>query len=415
MHDRLQSGLDALERVPVPVTWDDVRSRSTGPGAADPTPGAIGPADRNPPRLLMMAAAVVVLCLIGSALVLRDTGDTTVDTVGSSSEAAGEVTSEDGKLFKAAMLSAAAAHEMQVETELAVHFAASGNDPAARRAWEDQAPNSDKAMAAMREQLDQIDVDKLDDHTRPAIALIERTADSPRTARAIVGGDVTDWPAALEVYSNISGAFVDAGFRLANSISSPELNDAAQSWGMAVQIEADVARQQAVLTGVFTVGSFRGAEEIELDPNNEIYEMFVEAVSDENSHTRALEDLGEPQVVEEMRNALSGNDVSAADDLREQAIDGRTATDLGTDVETWRMWSGKKLDRIREAELKLADSVLDQARNLPGDDGDGDEQGSGTDGDGLAPATLIVALLLLLAAVGLAFLLGRRTVRPRPT
>jgi hypothetical protein len=415
MHDRLQSGVDALERVPVPVIWDDIRSRSIGPETVDPAPQLGGPAGRPPPRLLLVAAAVIVICVVGGALVLRASDDTTkIDTVGSSRDDADtEPTSNDGKLFKAAKLCAMAAHEMQVETELAVHFTASNFDPVARQAWEDQASNSDKAIAAMREQLDQIDVDKLDTNTRPAISLIDRTADSPRTARSIVGGEVTDWPAAFEVYSNISGAFVDASSRLANNVSSPELNDLAQSWGMAVRIEADVAWQQAVLTGVFTVGSFPGAEDAGAVPDNGIYEMIVEAVSDEQSHASVLEDLGEPEVVGQMRDAMSGNDVAASDDLRQVALDGQTTTDLSVDVQQWRVASGKKLDRIRDAQMKLADSILVQAGTSPSGDGDGDGPSAGTDDDKLEPVGLFIAVLVLLVAVGLAFLAGRRTARPR--
>jgi hypothetical protein len=355
-----------------------------------------------------MAAAVLVLCVVGGAIVLRSSDDTTVGTVGSPRDAKAAPTSDDGKLFEAARLAAVAAHEMQVETELAVYFAASGNDPVARQEWEDQAPNSDKAIAALRDQLDRIDVDALDDHTRPAVDLIARTADSPRTARSIVGGGVTDWPAAFEVYGNISGSFVDASSRLSNSVSSPELNDSAWSWGIAVQIEADVARQQALLTGVFTTGWFQGPE----DTEGSSYSAVLEAFDDEQSHKRVLEDFGEPEVVELLRDAMSGNEVAAADDLRQVAIDSEDSPAPPGDVAQWRDYSGRKLDRLRDAETTLADSVLDRARKLPGDGGDG--KGSTAD-DEWAPAELLAGVLVLLAAVVLAFLLGRRTVSPRPT
>jgi hypothetical protein len=122
-----------------------------------------------------------------------------------------------------------------------------------------------------------------------------------------------------------------------------------------------------------------------------------------------LEDLGDPEVVGQMRNALSGNDVSLADDIRETAIRFKDMTSVSMDVTAWRNASGKKLDRIRDAEIKLADSILAQAAEVPSNDG----QDSGADGDEWEPVTLIVAVLVLLAAVGLAFTFGRRTARPR--
>ena len=339
----------------------DTDHRSTGPDAVDPTPRDAGPAGRPSPRLLILAAAVIVLCVIGGALVLRSFDDTaTIDTAASSDEA--DATSTDGQLFKAARLTATAAHEMEIETELAVRHAASDDDPAARREWEEQASSSDKAIEAMLEQLGSLDVDTLDERARAALTLIDRTTDSPRTARSIVGGGVTDWPAALEVYGNISGAYLDASMRLANSTSDPELNELARSWSMVVQIESDVARQRAMLTGVFMDGSFVGdgaAEDV--SGGAPMYDSLMERVSDERSHVRTLEDFAVPEIVGQMRDALAGDDEAAADGGRRQGIDGPTATDLGIDVEEWRTWSGKKLDRIRGAETRIADSIGAQA------------------------------------------------------
>ena len=327
-------------------------------------------------------------------------------TVGLARNADANETSNDGKLFEAARLASTAAHEMQVETELAVLYAATSDAADAdanKKDWEAQAKNSDKAIAAMRQELTTIDSQELDDVTRSSLSLIERTSDSPRTARSIVGGGVTDWPAALEVYENISGAFVEAASRLANSTANPELNEKARSWSLAVQIEADVARQRSRLTGVFTDNFFTApAEEgaTETAGNDTSYENFIETVTDEQSHTRTLDDFGEPEVVDQMRDALSGNEVSAADDLREKAIDGQDSTDLEPEVTLWRVASGKKLDRVRKAEVDVANGVLDQADQLTSDAKQG------------ARLFIAGALLVVFLAVLLAFFVGRRIARP---
>ena len=404
MPDRLHAGLDALERVPVPVTWDDVRSRQRD-AEADPTPRLGGPNGRRPPRLLLAAAIVLVIVVAGGALALRSSDDTTtIDTSGSPRDDRTAPTSEDGKLFEAARLAAVAAHEVQVETELAVRFAASGGDQQARREWEAQAPVSDEAVEALGAQLDEIDVDALDDVAKSYVSLIERTVDSPRTARSIVGSSATEWSAALEVYGNISRAYVDASSRFANSVSSPELSRAAQSWSLAVQIEADVADQRARLTGVFSDGWFLGPIDVE-SAGSETYESFMATVDDEQRHTRTLDDLGDAEVVDRVRDALSGNEVSTADDLREQAIDGQDSTDLGVDVDVWREASGRKLARIHDVQVQIADSIA--ARS--------DQAAGGADREPLVEDArwplAAVGILLLLVAVGLAFLAGRRAGR----
>jgi hypothetical protein len=410
MPDRLHAGLDALEQVPVPVTWDDVRSRTTAPGSGDPTPRIGGPNGRRPPRLLLAVAVVLVLVLAGGALVLREVDDTTtIDTVDSPpDDAAGQAT-EDGELFEAARLAAVAAYEMQVEKELAVLLAATDGDPEARRAWEDQATVSDKAIEAMRDQIDEIDDDGLDDVARSSLSLIERSADAPRTARSISGSTAAEWPATLEVYGNISESFVEAGTQLASSLSSPELSKAARSWSLAVQIEADVADQRAWLTGVFTDGYF--GDPIDLGAADVSFEAFIATVDAEQRHTRTLDDFGEPDVVDRVRDALSGNEVAAADDLRQQAIDGQDATDLGVDVAVWREASGRKLARIHDAQVQIADAIL--ART--------DQDAGGTEGDPVIEDRqrpfVAGAVVILLIAAGLAFLAGRRAGRstdPRP-
>jgi hypothetical protein len=330
-------------------------------------------------------------------------------TAGWSHGAAAEGIGQDGKLFKAAHLAAVAASEMQVETELAVVLAASEGDPQARQEWEDQAPSSDEAMEAMREQFRSLDRSALDDVTQSSLSLISRTSDSPRTARSIVGGGVTDWPAALEVYENISGSFVEAAARLANSVTDPDLRDATQSWSLAVQIEADVARQRSRLTGVFTDNAFI-LPEGDGAANDTSYENFLETVRDEEAHVRTLDEFGEPEVVDEVRNALSGNEVAAADDLRQQAINGQDSTDLGVDVDVWRDASGRKLARIHDAQVQIADSIRARAA----------QDAVGTEGDPVIEDRqrpfVAGAVVILLIAAGLAFLAGRRagrSVRPR--
>jgi hypothetical protein len=329
-------------------------------------------------------------------------------TAGWSHGAAAEGIGQDGKLFKAAHLAAVAASEMQVETELAVVLAASEGDPQARQEWEDQAPSSDEAMEAMREQFRSLDRSALDDVTQSSLSLISRTSDSPRTARSIVGGGVTDWPAALEVYENISGSFVEAAARLANSVTDPDLRDSAQSWSLAVKIEADVARQRSRLTGVFTDNAFI-LPEGEGAANDTSYENFLETVRDEEAHVRTLDEFGEPEVVDEVRNALSGNEVAAADDLRQQALDGQDSSDLEPEVTVWRTASGKKLQRIHDAQVEVAESILVRVGERtggadPGEDG----------GDGRWPLVAGGALIAL-AVLGLAYVIGRRTARPRTT
>jgi hypothetical protein len=405
MPDRLHAGLDALEQVPVPVTWDDVRSRQRD-AEADPTPRRGGPNGRRPPRLLLAAAILLVIVVAGGALALREVDDTTtIDTSGSpSDDDAAAPISGDGRLFEAARLAAVAAYEMRVETELAVLLAATGGEPEARRAWEDQVSTSDEAIRAMREQMDSLDVDALDDVTKSSLSLVERTADSPRTARSVAGSSAVEWPSALEVYDNITGAFTEASSRLANSVSSPELSKVAQTWTLAVQIEADVADQRARLTGVFADGWFQGPIDVE-PAGGQTYESFLATVDAEQRHTRTLDDFGDPDTVDRVRDALSGNEVSFADDLRERAIDGQDSTDLGVDVDVWREASGRKLARIHDVQVQIAESILARA----------DQASGGADrdplvGDGRWPL-VAVGILLLLVAVGLAFLAGRRAGR----
>jgi hypothetical protein len=403
MADRLHAGLDALEQVPVPVTWDDVRSRQRDAESRDPAPRITGPNGRRPPRLLLAVAVVLVILVAGGTLALREADDTTtIDTSGSPRDDDEAPTSGDGKLFEAARLAAVAAYEMQVETELAVLLAASEGDPEARRRWEDQVATSDKAIRALREQLSSLDVDALDDLTRSSLSLLERSADSPRTARSIAGSTAVEWAGALEVYDNISRGFVEASTRLANSVASPELSRSAQSWSMLVQIEADVAAQRARLTGVFTDGWFQ--DPIDFEAGGVSYENFLETVDDEQRHTRMLDDFGEPAIVDRARDALSGNEVSVADDLRERAIDGQGSTDLGVDVEVWREASGLKLARIHDAQVQIADSIGARADGANGSDREP------VLGESRWPLVALGALLLLLA-VALAFLAGRRAGR----
>jgi len=323
--------------------------------------------------------------------------------------AAADGIGQDGKLFKAAQLAAVAASEVQVETELAVVFSASEGDPEARREWEDQAPSSDEAIEAMREQLRSLDRGALDDATKSSLSLVSRTSDSPRTARSIVGGGVTDWPAALEVYENISGSFVEASSRLANSVTDPELRDPAQSWSLAVQIETDVARQRSRLTGVFTDNMFVRPDQVaDTATNDTSYENLVETVNDEEAHVRTLDDIGDPQIVDRMRDALSGNDVAAADDIRQIALDNPDSTDLDPEVAIWRVASGKKLQRIHDAQVEVAGSILARVG-----DGAGAADPGGGDEDRQWPL-VAGGLVILLAAMAGAYLIGRRTTRPRP-
>jgi len=218
-----------------------------------------------------------------------------------------------------------------------------------------------------------------------------------------MSSSATEWPAALDVYGNISEAFVEANSHLANSVSSPDLSKPAQSWSLAVQIESDVADQRARLTGVFTDGSFQDLRDV--GASDVSYESFMTTVDDEQRHTRTLDDFGDPDVVDRVRDALSGNEVSVADDLRELAIDGQVSTDLTVDVEVWRAASGKKLARIHDAQVQIADSILARA-----DDGTNDTNGTGRDPVVEERRWPLVAggILLLLVAVGLAFLAGRR-------
>jgi hypothetical protein len=359
-------------------------------------------------RRLFTAAAVAVpfIAVALAVFVAADPGDPgRYGRVGSAgkADAGADRSGPDGKLFGAARLASTAAYELQVETELAVRFTASKNDED-RTSWEAQAAASDKAIHEMNRELATVDTGKLSSGTRAALSLIERTPESPRRARAIVSGGVTEWPAVVEVYRNISKAFVDASFRLANNTSNPQLNGKARGWSIAVQIEADIATQRTWLTGVFTDGTFDKSGTG--TGGDAVVQAFEQSVANEESHTRSLDDFGDTITRDVLRNALSGNDVSLADDLRGQALDNRYSASLGISLDDWRTYSGKKLDRVRTAEVKLADSVTGSVTKEAGEPAAGRaERGNGP--------LIAGAVLAGLLAVVLAYFVGRRAFQTR--
>jgi hypothetical protein len=292
---------------------------------------------------------------------------------------------------------------MQVETELAVLYAASMYE-ADRTPWEEQAAASDKAIADLREAMDTIDTSRLDSSTRSSLDLIVRTEESPRRARSIVGGRVTDWPAALNVYSAISKSFVDASLDLANSTADPAVNAKARSWAMAQQIEADVAQQRAMLTGIFSNDSFFTGDST---ADASTYDALEQAVESEENHSGTLEDFGESSIVKAIRDARAGNDVAAADDARQTALDGKDQPSLGISLEQWRIQSGKKLDRIHDAQVEVAESISESIADK------GAEPSSGTDRDDRPFIAGALVLVLLALALGF-FIGGRRAGGRRP-
>lgn len=68
MPDRLTDAIDRLDRVPVPMTWDDVAARVDGPEPLAPTM-SVGEDGRRHRRDLLVAAVVLAVCAMTAALV----------------------------------------------------------------------------------------------------------------------------------------------------------------------------------------------------------------------------------------------------------------------------------------------------------------------------------------------------------
>jgi methyl-accepting chemotaxis protein len=281
-------------------------------------------------------------------------------------------------------------HELQRERGISAGFVVSKG---ARFAGELQAQRAetDKALAGYRRALASIEMAGFDIEFREVIAQANTAVDTLSSRRdgtntfAIRSEDV------IQHYSAMNSALLRIVAKISDLASNAEMSQRLMAYYFLLQEKEMAGVERAMLSAAFGLDRFTGPEH---------YARFIGVVAEQSAFNRMFTTYAKPDEISLSRTKLAGSANQELLRLRSIAIDRYGQSRLGVDADLWFAAATARIDVLGEVSVVLASNITGQAAEFK------------SDAQRELNIFALMATAALLAALGLAYIMGRSVSRP---
>jgi signal transduction histidine kinase len=314
------------------------------------------------------------------------------------------------ELTQLSAFNAAAIHQLELEMNKAA--ADLGSEGARIDDYTAQVAKTDEQLAKLQETLQDVDTGG-NEEFQAAVDSAETRLEDLGTVRTGVEGEQFKTAVAIDQYLETIDALLDVNFQASLAAKTPSLADALENLVLFSQGKREVAEEVSVLSGVvegpdpqrFTDSEGVACEETSSESCSS-WQDFLSSQAEADDIFLAWQDKARPEEKSLYRNATSGPEVRAADDMIDKAFTaGNENQAMEIDRNAWLPSSIAKLDALYQVEAgdetdSLVVGVLNEAQ----------DQRSQADRE--VQVFILITILAIAVSLGLALLVARAVARP---
>ncbi len=279
-------------------------------------------------------------------------------------------------------------HHMQKERGMSASFIASKGDkfsvelPAQR-------VKTDKALDTLQTTLKSFDAGSYSDGLKILLDAAAANLGELTAKRGVISALGMDGLQSGAYYTKTISSLLDVSAQVSTLSSQSEISRLASSYSSLLQAKERVGRERALLTTVFASDQF----------TPDTLGRFLKNFSAQDVYTDLFFAYALDSQKEFYKTKVSGSAVDEVTRIKKIAMDKGNEPGLGIDPLHWFKTVTEKIDLIKEVEDKLSDDLLNAAGKLK------------SNAQNMAIFFMVLTILSILAAVGLAFFISRGVLR----
>ena len=259
------------------------------------------------------------------------------------------------ELVTLASFSSAAVHELQKERGASAGYLGSKGNKFGDILFA-QRKETDGKITALKDFLSDFDRSIASEELNGALDEALNRLSEIQTMRKRIDAQETEINHTLKYYSSIIADFLDGISDLTFSTFDPQITREISALGNFLQSKERAGIERAVLSNVFTAGTFSGRENL--------HTRLVNLVTTQENFLSAFFSVSTPSTREYVRGQLGKSSVRKAVSMRDIALQGAALKNLGVNSEAWFRAQTQKINVLKEVEDHLTSQLLASASKI---------------------------------------------------